>query len=243
MPRRFRARRLAMQMLPRPTTHKVANRLSGYTVFRSDSLVRHAGFGKHQHTLCVGSGETCEMRRFTETMPTLADHVSVIVGRSADEQVAEIDARRIVAGVAEGRAIGDRAVGQFPCESVSKDRAALVDGEHAVSLAITGTGPLPASNSNRHHRAESQFRRAGVEAVATSNSTKSAVRSNLPRRKVKILAAVKAWADGTIEGHSGRLLGRLIGVPCRRLVTQRVGFRMPQLYREIGQFGGLESVR
>lgn len=235
MPRRFRARRLAMQMLPRSTTHKVADRLSGYTVFRSDSFVCHAGFGKYQHPLCVGSGETCEMRRFTETMPTLADHVPVVVGCRADEQMIEIDARRGVAGVAENCTIGHRSIGQFPCESVSKDRAALVDGEHAVPFAVTGTGPLPASSSNHHHRTESQFRRGCVETVAATNSTKSAIRSNFPRRKVQSLAAVKTWADGTIRMHSGRLLDRLSGMPCRRLLTQRVGFSLPQFYRNSGE--------
>jgi hypothetical protein len=75
---------------------------------------------------------------------TLSDHVMRVIARSAKEQMRWIDARRIIAAVADPHSGWDRTIVQFPGESMGIDLAP-VSLELSISKGGASTRHWPAS--------------------------------------------------------------------------------------------------
>lgn len=231
-----------MQMLPRPTIDKIAYRLTGYTVFLGDGLVRHAGTCQLKRSFSVGSGETRQMGQVPEAMAALADHIAVVVRSGSEKEVIGVNTTGVVASVAQDFVRSDRAAIHLPRESVRKERVSRLRSEESVALPVLRALPLPAPIALCDHRKEARLGRSGMESVTAGNAAKTAICPDFPRGKAKPLAAMKARTNGTICMHVDRLLYRLIDVPCRRAYQRCVGFCMPSLYRETSVKGGVPNV-
>lgn len=75
---------------------------------------------------------------------TSLGHISQVVRVGAQSQVNWVDARRVVALVADAQPLGYRAVGQFPTEAVGPASYAGADHKAPVAESAPAAGPQPA---------------------------------------------------------------------------------------------------
>ncbi len=84
--------------------------------------------------------------------PAFLQHIKSIICNRPKEKVAGVDATRVVAGMADKKAIGDCAIMQFPRQAAGDPVAiaAPTSSHSAVSLCVFGSCPKPAVISLLH---------------------------------------------------------------------------------------------
>lgn len=82
--------------------------------------------------------------RLARVLGRQAAAAPVVLGVRDDLQVCRVDARTVAAEVVDGQAVGDRAVVQFPGDSVSVPTAAIAPADLPVPSLVLRGGPIPA---------------------------------------------------------------------------------------------------
>ena len=189
------------------------------TEHRGYRVLGLAGAEKPTDFSDVGFGEFCIRTSLPVTGTAFGDHVLTVVLHCAQEQMARVATQRIVPGwavVTDQQSVGDRSHQQLPRHTM---------GTGIVETAITRRCPpcSPKPTTIRTSRAVYLPPEPFRDGLDTLGCSGLATARTMPPdasgwRAIEAASAKFTYAiRGIVSGHSGRLLDRLIGVPCRRM--------------------------
>lgn len=88
-------------------------------------------------------GDTCAGVVLAFGASSFCHHVYAVISGCSKKQVSRVDTRSVVASMTDKHSIGDRAVSQLKCDSVSK-RCAVFSSDISISTRKQGSHPTPA---------------------------------------------------------------------------------------------------
>lgn len=167
-----------------------------YSKYLSQMSVRHSG-STDQPNLFLGE--------FDSAAPMLARHVGLILGMSTEKEMVGVDAKRIVAGMADKHFRRNRAAKCFKGPAVRGALAASKNHDSSIFAQIfasrapralrSSPSPLPASVGNHFHMGLQP--RAKRLNVCFGGNSRSGVRSRAPCSPISMLPLALLVMVGT----------------------------------------------
>lgn len=176
-------------MTPVPTSAYVPHRLVGDVHIVGDVLQPFAGVVTPSNVQHHRRRQFGAVVLFAVATALLLGHVPLILGASPEKKMGRVDALAVVALVEHAQVVGNRAIGQFPRQSMGQDAGVpLADAPVPLWADVADIQPtrfrlfdvLPESLGQRFDAVASAARLAGAETARHDNELGAAITADAP---------------------------------------------------------------